>query len=230
MADETKPPAPDGQDKPAEPAKPAAPDAAKPAAAAPPAPPKPAAPATGAPAAPPKPAVPAVPKPGPQPLDNDLVKRYKARFGEAIREAWVDRTQSILVVSSEKWLEVARYTREEEKFNLLSDLTAVHWPKREKQFDVVANLYSFEKNERLRLKTQVADGAPASSVVSVWPTANWLEREAYDMFGIKFEGHPDLKRILLPDEWQGFPLRKDYDILTQDTEWIRENLGIDSGQ
>ncbi len=235
MAEETKPPAPEGSEKPAEPSKPAAPEAAKPAdaAAAPPkpaVPPKPAAPAAGAPAAPAKPAAPAAPKPGPQPLDNDLVKRYKAKFGDAIREAWVDRKQEILVVAADKWSEIARYTCDEEKFDLLSDLTAVHWPKREKPFDVLLNLYSFAHNSRLRLKTQIADGAGVASVCSVWPTANWLEREAFDMFGIKFEGHPKLTRILLPDEWQGFPLRKDYDILTQDTDWIKENLGIDSGQ
>lgn len=231
MTDEIKPPAPEGQEKPAEPTKPASPEAAESAAASPTAapPPKPA-PAAGAPAAPPKPAVPAPPKPGPQPLDNDLVKRYKAKFGEVLREAWVDRTQNILVVSREAWLEVARYTRDVEKFNLLCDLTAVHWPKREKQFEIVANLYSFAKNERVRIKTQAADGEAVASLCAIWPTANWLEREIYDMFGVKFEGHPDLKRILLPDEWQGFPLRKDYDILTQDTDWIRENLGIESGQ
>ena len=68
------------------------------------------------------------------------------------------------------------------------------------------------------------------SVSGIWSTANWLEREVWDMFGIVFSGHPNLTRILLPDEWQGFPLRKDYDILTQDTAWIRENLGIESGQ
>ncbi len=232
MADETKPPGPSGAEKPAE--KPAGADAPKPAerpAAAPPAagaPAKPAAPAGTAPPA--KPAAPAAPKPGPQPLDNDLVQRYKARFGDAVREAWTDRGQFIVVVARESWLEVAGYTRDEEKFDLLSDLTAVNWPKREKQFDVVVNLYSFAKNERLRLKTQAAEGEPVASLAGVWPTANWLEREAFDMFGIVFQGHPNLTRILLPDEWQGHPLRKDYDILQQDTDWIRENLGIESGQ
>ena len=113
---------------------------------------------------------------------------------------------------------------------MLADLTAVDWPKREKRFDVVLNLYSFAKNERLRLKVWAADAEEVPSVVSVWPTANWQEREVFDMFGIVFSGHPNLKRILLPDEWQGYPLRKDYDILQQDTAWVRENLGIESGQ
>ena len=99
-----------------------------------------------------------------------------------------------------------------------------------RRFDVVLNLYSVAKNERLRIKAHVGEGESVSSVSGVWPTANWLERECYDMFGIVFEGHPDLKRILLPDEWQGHPLRKDYDILQQDTAWIKENLGIESGQ
>jgi len=158
------------------------------------------------------------------------VKRYKARFGDAIREAWIDRKQSILVVETARLAEIAEFTRDDEKFDFLADLTAVDWPRREKRFDVVLNLYSFPKNERLRIKTRAADGERVPSVTSVWSTANWLEREAYDMFGIIFSGHPNLTRILLPDEWQGFPLRKDYDILTQDKAWIRENLGIESGQ
>lgn len=158
------------------------------------------------------------------------MKRYKARFGDAIREAWIDRKQSILVVETARLAEIAEFTRDDEKFDFLADLTAVDWPRREKRFDVVLNLYSFPKNERLRIKTRAADGERVPSVTSVWSTANWLEREAYDMFGIIFSGHPNLTRILLPDEWQGFPLRKDYDILTQDKAWIRENLGIESGQ
>src|ERR1700738_818089 len=179
-------------------------------------------------AAPPKPATP--PKEGPVPLDNDLVKRYKQRFGDAIREAWIDRKQSILVVAREKLVEIATYSRDEEKFDWLSDLTAVDWPKREQRFDIVLNMYSMEKNERLRLKVYASADERVPSVQGVWATANWEEREVYDMFGVVFEGHPELKRILLPDEWQGYPLRKDYDILTQDTAWVRENLGIESGQ
>jgi NADH-quinone oxidoreductase subunit C len=163
-------------------------------------------------------------------LDNDTVKRYKERFGSAILEAWIDRKQAILVVEREKLAEIALYSRDDEKFDWLSDLTAVDWPKREKRFDVVLNMYSLEKNERLRLKTHSTAEERVPSVQGIWSTANWLEREVFDMFGIVFEGHPGLTRILMPDEWQGHPLRKDYDILTQDTAWVRENLGIESGQ
>jgi len=194
---------------------------------------KPAAPAGAAPAAPAKPAVPAAPKeapPKPVPLENEFVTRLKGKFGDAIREAWIDRKQSILVVDLKELQTLAHYFRDEEKYDFLTDLTAVDWPKREKRFDVVWNLYSFARNERLRLKVHAADGESVPSVIGVWPVANWMEREAYDMFGIRFEGHPDLRRILLPDEWQGFPLRKDYDILKQDQDWVRENLGIESGQ
>jgi NADH-quinone oxidoreductase subunit C len=205
------------------PAEPPAPAAAVPVA-------PPAAPAAAKPAAPRPPAAPPPPKEGPVALDNDLVKRYKEKFGPAILESWIDRKQSILVVTRELLAEIAIYSRDDEKFDWLSDLTAVDWPKREKRFDIVLLMYSFEKNERLRLKVHATAEERVPSVQGIWSTANWMEREVFDMFGVVFEGHPDLKRILLPDEWQGHPLRKDYDILTQDTAWIRENLGIESGQ
>ena len=244
VASEAGVPTPPKQPAPPAAEKPAAAPPAKPAAAAPgtqpsgegeakpsaPVAPKPAVPAGGAPPKPPAPPPPKEAPPKPEPLDNDLVKRFRARFGEAIREAWLDRKQAILVVAREQLVEIARYARDEEKFDMLADLTAADWPKREKRFDVVLNLYSFAKNERLRLKVHAAADEPVPSVTPLWAAANWLEREAYDMFGIVFDGHPNLKRILLPEEWQGHPLRKDYDILTQDTAWVRENLGIESGQ
>jgi len=223
MADEPKEqqpsPVPAG-DKPASGAAPASTPPAK-AAAAPPA------------AAPPKPAAPVPPKapvPVQTPLNNELVGRVRAKFGTALVEAIEDRKQAILTVECAKLAEIAQYLRDEEKFDLLSDLTAVDWPKRDKRFDVVLNLYSFAKNERLRVKARAGDGEQVPSVAGVWPTANWLEREAFDMFGIIFAGHPNLTRILLPDEWQGYPLRKDYDIIEQDTGWVKENVGIESGQ
>jgi len=183
-------------------------------------------------AAPPAPsgAAKPTPPPVPVPLDNDLTKRYRERFGAAILDALEDRKQPYLVIDSTKLHDIARYSREEEKFDLLEDFTAVDWPRREKRFDLIAILYSFPHNTRLRLKIPIAETERPASLVEIWPTADWLEREIFDMFGIVFAGHPGLKRILLPDEWQGHPLRKDYDILRQDRAWIRENLGIESGQ
>jgi NADH-quinone oxidoreductase subunit C len=164
------------------------------------------------------------------PLDNELARRYRERFGTAILDAVEDRKQPYLVVESSCLVEIARYSRDEEKFDFLEDWTAVDWPRREKRFDLVAHVYSFLNNSRLRLKAPLALNDEAPSLTSVWPAANWLEREIFDLFGIVFRGHPGLKRILLPDEWQGHPLRKDYDILKQDTAWVGENLGIESGQ
>jgi NADH-quinone oxidoreductase subunit C len=220
MADESKPPQPPESSKPdASAAAPAAPAAGKNPAA-------PAAPGAGK-AAPP---APKAPTPVQVPLDNELTRRYRERFGAAILDALEDRKQGYLVIDVTRLAEIARYSRDEEKFDLLEDFTAVDWPKREKRFDLIAVLYSFPHNMRLRLKVPVAETERPVSLVEIWPTANWLEREIYDMFGIEFAGHPDLKRILLPDGWQGHPLRKDYDILKQDTDWVRENLGIESGQ
>ena len=214
MADESKAPQSPESSKPEAPAaSPTPPTAAK--SAAPPAP-------SGA-------AKP-TPPPVPVPLDNDLTKRYRERFGAAILDALEDRKQPYLVIDSTKLHDIARYSREEEKFDLLEDFTAVDWPRREKRFDLIAILYSFPHNMRVRLKIPIAETERPASLVEIWPAANWLEREIFDMFGIVFAGHPGLKRILLPDEWQGHPLRKDYDILRQDTAWIRENLGIESGQ
>jgi NADH-quinone oxidoreductase subunit C len=236
----SKPPASGAEGKPVaqKPAEPQAPAAA----ANPPATPdataaKPAVPSTTSPATP---AAPAAPKaaappakeapPKPLPLDNELVQRLKGRFGDAIHEATLDRKQAIVTIAADQLREISRYCRDDEKFDMLVDLTAVDWPKREKRFDVVLILYSFAKNERVRLKAHAGENEPVPSVCEIWPAANWLERECYDMFGMVFEGHPKLTRILMPDEWQGYPLRKDYDILKQDTDWVRENLGIESGQ
>ena len=186
-----------------------------------------ASPVAAAKPAPPPPKPPAVLQ---TPLDNDLTRRYRERFGAAILDALEDRKQPYLVVDSARLSEIATYSRDEEKFDLLEDYTAVDWPRREKRFDLIAILYSFRHNVRLRLKIPITASEEVSSLVEIWPTVNWLEREIFDMFGIVFRDHPDLKRILLPEEWQGHPLRKDYDILKQDEAWVRENLGIESGQ
>lgn len=163
------------------------------------------------------------------PWEAPLVERLKRRFGSGT-EAWTYLGQHYLLADGAVVAELLQILRDEEKFDYCVDVTALHYPKRERPFDVVWILYSLPNNERVRVKAQFSDGASAPSVVKLWPTANWLEREVFDMFGITFDGHPDLKRILLPDGWKGHPLRKDYPILQQDQEWVQINLGIESGQ
>jgi len=182
------------------------------------------------PAVPAKPAAPAKPAgPVPLPWNSPLVEKYRNQYGSGL-EALTYLGQNYLNVDRSLIPDILRLLRDQEQFDYCVDITAAHYPKREKQFDVVWILYSFPRNERMRVKTQIADGASIPSSVEIWATANWLEREVYDMFGIKFDGHPDLKRILLPDGWKGYPLRKDYGILQQDKEWVQINLGIESGQ
>ena len=159
-----------------------------------------------------------------------MVAALKGQYGSGIQEANSYLGQNFLVVDSSLIPELLQVLRDREHFDYLVDVTALHYPQREKQFDLVWILYSFPRNERIRVKTMVADGTSVPSVVPIWPAANWLEREVYDMFGIRFDGHPDLKRILLPDGWKGHPLRKDYGIIQQDQEWVQINLGIESGQ
>jgi NADH-quinone oxidoreductase subunit C len=158
-----------------------------------------------------------------------MVEKYLAQYGTGL-EAQTYLGQNYLMVDRSLIPDFLRLLRDEEQFDYCVDVTAVHYPKREKQFEVIWILYSFERNERVRVKTQIADGASIPSCAGIWPTANWIEREVYDMFGIQFDGHPDMKRILLPDGWKGHPLRKDYGILQQDKEWVQINLGIESGQ
>ncbi len=167
--------------------------------------------------------------PVPEPWDSDLVASLKQQYGSGI-EALSYLGQRYLTVDSSLLAEILLRMREAEGFDYLVDVTAVHYPKREQQFDMVYVLYSFPHNERIRVKARISDGEHVQSAVHIWPTANWLEREVFDMFGIVFDGHPGLKRILLPEDWKGHPLRKDYDILLQDKEWVQINLGIESGQ
>ena len=158
-----------------------------------------------------------------------MIAKFKGCYGSGI-EPLTYLGQNYMVVDRSLIPEILLILRNEEHFDYCVDITAVHYPQREKQFDVVWVLYSFARNERIRVKTQIVDGDALPSSVPIWTTTNWLEREVYDMFGIKFDGHPDMKRILLPDGWKGHPLRKDYGILQQDTEWVQINLGIESGQ
>jgi NADH-quinone oxidoreductase subunit C len=168
--------------------------------------------------------------PAPIPWDSPMVATLKGQYGSGIREAVSYLGQNYMVVEPSIASELLQILRDREQFEYCVDVTAVHYPEREKQFDLIWILYSFSRNERIRVKTMIGDGESVPSAVSIWATANWLEREVFDMFGIRFDGHPDLKRILLPDGWKGHPLRKDYGIIQQDQEWVQANLGIESGQ
>jgi len=181
-------------------------------------------------------AAPAAPKPpvkkkeeGPKPVDasnHPLVKRLKGKFGDAIIEASEFLGQLSIRVGRARIAEVCNALKNDSQtpFDYLSDLTCVHYPdNREAPFEVVYNLYSISKNERVRLKVATS-GDGVESVTSVWPTADWLEREVYDLFGVVFRNHPDLRRILLPPDWDGHPLRKDYPLEFVENRWTENHL------
>lgn len=164
------------------------------------------------------------------PWESDLTRRLGQEFGAQIQEFSTYLGQNFLVVQANAIVSILDHLRCREGFDYLVDITAVDWPNRSERFDLVYILYSFASNERIRLKSRIHDGEKPQSATSIYPTANWLEREIFDLFGIGFAGHPDLRRILLPDDWRGHPLRKDYGILQMDNVWVKENLGIESGQ
>ena len=218
------PPAPGGDakaDKPA-PVETSGPPAEKPAApVARPAAPAAGAGAPGAPGAPTAPAAPAAPRvPKVDPVEQALraevpsvpLDRLKSRMPGAIEEVTYFAGVPIVRVQTAEIERVCRFLKDDPDSDMkyLSSLCGAHYPDRPAPFDVVYHLYSITKNHRLELKARTDDATPVPSVTGVWRTANWHEREAFDMYGIRFEGHPDLKRVLLPDDWVGHPLRKDY--------------------
>ena len=146
---------------------------------------------------------------GPKPSDasgNKFVQKLKARFDGAVLEAVEFIGQVSIRIAQGRIVEVCNILRVEAdaKFNYLSDLTCVHYPMRaDAPLEIVYNLYSITRNERVRLKVSLAEGESVDSVTEVWPTANWMEREVYDLFGVTFKDHPDLRRILLPADWEG---------------------------
>lgn len=149
-----------------------------------------------------------------QGLEKDsVVGKLRQWDAGAIAEIIEFRGEVTLVVHRKHLPAVAEYLANEPslKFSFLSDISAVDRFPLEPRFEMNYHLLSFDLNRRLRLKVRLAGNDPViPSVCPVWPTANWHERETFDLFGIRFEGHPDLRRILLPDEWEGYPLRKDY--------------------
>jgi NADH-quinone oxidoreductase subunit C len=165
---------------------------------------------------------------GPKPTDasaHPLVKKLKAQFGEAIGEALEFIRQLSVTVDGARIVEICDFLKRDEEvsFNYLSDLTCVHYPdRRDAPFEIVYNLFSISSNERVRLKVRTSE--VVESVTSVWPAANWLEREVFDLFGIRFSNHPDLRRLLLPPDWEGYPLRKDFPLEFVENAWTAKHL------
>jgi NADH-quinone oxidoreductase subunit C len=140
-----------------------------------------------------------------------LVERLGERFKQALQESSEFRGDLSIVVEPAALVDVARYLKEQEGFDYLLYATAVDWPARDPRFTVVWEVRSLADKSRIRIKTTAAMPDPhVPSLTSVWPAADWHERETWDLFGITFDGHPDLRRILMPQTWEGFPLRKDY--------------------
>ena len=137
--------------------------------------------------------------------------------------------QTTIYVERDDLPGVARALRDHPalRFTLLAELTAVDFHPRDPRFEVVYLLVSIEHRLRLRLKVRLSNGdARVASVIDVWPAANWLEREVWDLFGIEFDGHPDPRRLLMPEDWEGFPLRKDYPVQIRMTPRTTEALQV----
>ena len=145
--------------------------------------------------------------------DNSIAAAVDAFDADAIKAGKVDRGEVTIEVAASKIASVCGFLKFDQKFVRLSTVTAVDKYPAEPRFEVVYHLHSIERKERVRLKCRVRGEDPViESVTGVWRGANWYEREVFDLFGIKFLGHPDLRRIMMPEDWEGHPLRKDYSI------------------
>jgi len=156
-------------------------------------------------------------------VDSPALKALQERFPRAVLEVSFHAGETTVLLAKESLLEVCRFLKEEPalRMDFLSNLCGVDFPDREQRFEVVYHLFSVSKRMRINVKVRAAEGEKVPSVTGVWRTANWHEREAFDLLRIAFEGHPDLRRILLTDEWQGHPLRKEYPVRGFDRDHIK---------
>jgi NADH-quinone oxidoreductase subunit C len=153
-----------------------------------------------------------------EPKENDkspVVQKLREWDAQAVAEVIEFRGETTVVVPKEHLRRAAEYLAAEPslRFSFLSDITTVDRYPLEPRFEMNYHLLSLDRRERLRLRVRLGGKDPVvASVIPIWPTANWHERENFDLFGIRFEGHPNLTRILMPDDWEGYPLRKDYPV------------------
>lgn len=146
------------------------------------------------------------------PTPRTYLDVLRERFGAAILQTSDFRGELTAVVAPEQIVAALTFARNDpDGYPVFEDLTAVDWLERQPRFEVVYQLFSYKSKRGLRLKVQLPVDEPTTpSITHLWAGANWYEREVYDLFGITFEGHPDLRRIMMPDDWPGYPLRKDY--------------------
>jgi NADH-quinone oxidoreductase subunit C len=153
---------------------------------------------------------------------TQIAEMIKEKFPEQVIEVTNHRDQVSVIIKKGQSVAILKYLHDEPRlsFDHLQDLTAVDWMnKKEVRFEVVYNLFSTKYRHRIRIKAQMPENnTQIGTVVPIWAGANWHERECYDMFGIEFVGHPDLRRILMPEDWEGYPLRKDYPLKGPDFE------------
>ena len=144
--------------------------------------------------------------------EHPAVKAILAWNPNALADAKFDRKELTLTIARDQIREAAA-TVQSAGYNFFEDMTAVDWFPSEPRFQLSYHILSHAYKERIRLRVMVEEADPAvESITPVWPSANYYEREVFDLFGIRFEGHPNLRRIMMPDEWQGHPLRKDYPV------------------
>lgn len=143
---------------------------------------------------------------------EEIISCLQDRFPEAGIECLIDKGDAVVNVPLERLTELLGTMKDDPNFNfdLFMDITAVDWLERSPRFDVVYHLYSTSHNHRLRIKVKVDDSDPVPSATGLWTAADWMEREVWDMYGIRFSGHPNLIRLLMYEEFKGHPLRRDY--------------------
>ena len=157
--------------------------------------------------------------------NNRAVVKLKERFAESVLDCKEFRGEVTVTVKKEKILEVLKCLKEDLRYNFLTDVTAVDYLGQDTRFLVVYHLYSIPNKDRIRIKAPVteADGS-IDSATALWNSANWLERECFDLMGINFVNHPNLVRIMMTDDWVGHPLRKDYPLQGPDREPYKGRL------
>ncbi len=146
-----------------------------------------------------------------------VVKALRDKFPKKIKEISAPLGDDTILIERDALLEIVKFLKQDPyTFSMLLDLTCVDYKDRDERFQMVYHLFSLSNNQRLRIKTSLPEEDPSiDSLTSFWKNANWLEREVYDMFGVQFTGHPDLRRIFMWDEFEGYPLRKDYHLRKQ---------------